>query len=190
MNTRLKTLLLTAAVALSPLAQAGDFNDRNELYGGLIGATVGAVIGSQFGDDRTLGAAIGGIGGFLAGRTIAGHYQRPSPQRLWRDSRDRFDGRGHARYQGERGYHAHARAPRIDIIDQPFRALRTSNIRRGPGPRYAAVGTLPHGALVRVVGRVEGTDWLLVARRDHVTGYVYAPLLEPVRRLGQPYGRR
>lgn len=52
------------------------------------------------------------------------------------------------------------------------------NVRLAPSLDGAAAEKLGHGMVVDALGREPGQDWLLVARRGVVLGYVFAPLLE------------
>ena len=54
---------------------------------------------------------------------------------------------------------------------------RNSNIRIGPGPKNKIAEVLPSGSGVEVVGRVSDRNWMLIAVRDVVRGYVFGDLL-------------
>jgi len=54
---------------------------------------------------------------------------------------------------------------------------RNSNVRLGPGPENKAVEVLNSGAGVDVVGRVRDKNWMLVAVKGEVLGYVYGDLM-------------
>jgi len=113
-------------------------------------------------------------------------YEEPVYRRSYdRDDHDRHDYR-HADRRHDRG-HGYGQAPRIHTIDRPFVARVDSHVRNGPAPGYRSVDVLRRGSRVHVVGRVEGTNWYMVSRRDRITGYVYAPLLDPLH--GYSYNR-
>ncbi len=159
-----------------------DFNiDREEMLGSVIGASVGALLGSKLGDgdNELLGAALGGVSGYFVGKRYGenGRWDNSDGYR-YRDE--------HYRQPSHRYRHDHrpdrGHAPRIHVIDQPFRARVNSHVRRGPAPDYRSVDILRRGERVHVVGRVVGTDWFMVSHRGRVTGYVYAPLLHPDNR--------
>lgn len=52
------------------------------------------------------------------------------------------------------------------------------NVRLAPSLKGARVAKLSHGTVVDALGRESKSNWLLVARRGVVLGYVYAPLME------------
>lgn len=54
---------------------------------------------------------------------------------------------------------------------------RNSNIRTAPGTHGKAVEVLPSGSGVDVVGRVRDRNWMLIAVKDVVRGYVFGDLL-------------
>ncbi|MFP4003933.1 MAG: SH3 domain-containing protein [Alphaproteobacteria bacterium] len=54
----------------------------------------------------------------------------------------------------------------------------TVNVRVAPSLKGARVAQLGRGTVVDALGREGKNNWLLVARRGNVLGYIYAPLLE------------
>ena len=72
------------------------------------------------------------------------------------------------------------------LINTPYRTLKNSNVRTGPGTDYKVVNLLQKGELVTVVGQVKNRNWYMVGREGRSIGYVYTSLLaqtetEPTR---------
>lgn len=63
------------------------------------------------------------------------------------------------------------------LINTAHEALKTSNVRSGPGTNYKAVNLLQQGDVVTVVGQVKDRNWYMVGRDGRSIGYVYASLL-------------
>ena len=68
--------------------------------------------------------------------------------------------------------------PPLEMKGTNFTAIKSSNIRGGPGTDYKVVGKLPAGNVVMVVGKVKGSDWYMISQGDVATGFVSAGLLE------------
>jgi uncharacterized protein YgiM (DUF1202 family)/uncharacterized membrane protein YeaQ/YmgE (transglycosylase-associated protein family) len=63
------------------------------------------------------------------------------------------------------------------LINAPYRTLKNSNVRTGPGTDYKAVNLLQQGEVVTVVGQVKNRNWYMVGRDGRSIGYVYTSLL-------------
>jgi len=63
------------------------------------------------------------------------------------------------------------------LINAPYRTLKNSNVRTGPGTDYKAVNLLQQGEVVTVVGQVKNRNWYMVGREGRSIGYVYTSLL-------------
>ena len=84
----MKTLLISAVLAISTLAGCAGMSDRDQRIGSgaLIGGAAGAVIGGN-----ATSAAIGAIGGALIGSEVDRNVQRDrSDQRYW-EARRRYE---------------------------------------------------------------------------------------------------
>lgn len=67
--------------------------------------------------------------------------------------------------------------PEIDFIGEDRTARSGSNVRGGPGTDYRVVDTLVAGQTVEVVGRVQGSNWLMIAQDGAGSGFVREDLL-------------
>ena len=72
-----------------------------------------------------------------------------------------------------------AAPPPLEIVGETFIANRNANVRQAPGTDAAVIETLPAGSRIQAVGKVVGSEWILVARNNRSIGYVFAPLLAP-----------
>lgn len=69
--------------------------------------------------------------------------------------------------------------PPLDLVGEDFRARSGSNVRGGPGTDYVVVDSLASGETVEVVGRVKGTNWVMIAQNGMGSGFVREDLLAP-----------
>lgn len=60
-----------------------------------------------------------------------------------------------------------------------FELLKTSNMRAGPGTDNPVLGVLREGETVTVTGKVQGENWLRIARPGGGAAYVHGSLLAP-----------
>jgi formylglycine-generating enzyme required for sulfatase activity len=89
-------------------------------------------------------------------------------------------------------------APIVEIeeMDATYVALKTANLRAGPGTGHAKVGLAATDSALAVTGRVKGTKWLRVAHAGDAA-FVFAPLASEIdsaelaswRELGRAPGR-
>ncbi len=75
------------------------------------------------------------------------------------------------------------------LINTRHEALKTSNVRCGPGTNYKAVNMLKKGEVVMVVGQVKDRNWYMVGREGRSIGYVYTSLLHEVQAAGTDFGQ-
>lgn len=66
----------------------------------------------------------------------------------------------------------------LDLIGATYMASKSANLRSGPSTQTQVVGNLQEGERFQAVGRVSGTDWILVGQNNRSVGYVYGPLVE------------
>jgi hypothetical protein len=67
-------------------------------------------------------------------------------------------------------------------IASDYVARRDANIRAEPSPDGRRLTTVAQGSTLRVLGKVEGREWYEVEIGQGVKGYIYADLVEPVKR--------
>ncbi len=80
-----------------------------------------------------------------------------------------------------------ADARSFTLIGQTYRAVKNSNVRAAPGTHNPIVGKLPKGTTVTALGKVDGTEWIMIARDGTAVGYVYEPLIKPVENGDSSY---
>jgi formylglycine-generating enzyme required for sulfatase activity len=74
----------------------------------------------------------------------------------------------------------------VDEVDASYFALKTANVRSGPGTTFSKVGKLSPGTEVDVTGKVQGKDWYRVALADGGQGFVWSRLLSDRERKVKP----
>jgi uncharacterized protein YgiM (DUF1202 family) len=193
----MKRTFAIAAIALSigvaPLAAQAEHTRpawmNNENVGKFAGAAVGALLGSQIGDGRgqLAATAAGAVGGYILGERIG--RQWPSHGQTSHSTGGRHYASHQSRYpSGGRGnLQPLTYMPDLHRIDRTYAARTTSNVRGGPSPQFVVVDTLRPGERARVLGKVVGTDWYMVAQGDIIQGFVYAPLMDPVSSHAESY---
>jgi len=67
----------------------------------------------------------------------------------------------------------------MSVVNQPYQALRSANLRAAPTTSAEKVGGFAVGQTFTALGRT-GNDWIAVGRKGTTVGYVYAPLVGPV----------
>ncbi len=70
-------------------------------------------------------------------------------------------------------------SPELVAIGGEYEAVRTSNLRQGPGADTARLGTVTGGATLRVVGLADGRDWYQVETEDGQRGFIFGQLIRP-----------
>jgi hypothetical protein len=63
------------------------------------------------------------------------------------------------------------------IVPLPLQAVRSCNLREGPGAEFKVIGALPKGA--KVLGFAQKGQWLKVKRETGATGWVFQSLVVP-----------
>lgn len=69
--------------------------------------------------------------------------------------------------------------PAFEPVMAAYTAVANANVRSAPGTEAPKVDRIGKGNEITVLGRVKGSNWLLVALPNNETGYVFADLLEP-----------
>jgi formylglycine-generating enzyme required for sulfatase activity/uncharacterized caspase-like protein/uncharacterized protein YraI len=84
----------------------------------------------------------------------------------------------------------------IEEMDATYVAVKTANVRSGPGTTFARVGRLTPGSTVDVTGKVHGKNWYRVALAGGGQGFVWGRLVfergprEPQRLAPRPDGAK
>jgi formylglycine-generating enzyme required for sulfatase activity len=74
----------------------------------------------------------------------------------------------------------------IEEIDASYVAIKTANVRSGPGTTFSRISQFSPGAAVDVTGKVRGKDWYRVALGDGGQGFVWGPLLLERKHAAKP----
>ncbi len=171
--------------------------------GTLVGAGLGAVIGAQFGKGSgqiigvALGTALGGYLGNQIGRMLDEADQQAVSQRAGMALASARDGETINWSNPETGASATltpletrtesrevpllrqknvAAPPALDLIGETWHATKSANLRAAPGTDSEVVGGLQPGERFQAIGRVSGSDWIMVGRNNRSIGYVHGSL--------------
>lgn len=68
--------------------------------------------------------------------------------------------------------------PRLALIGETWEAKKAANIRTAPGTDAEVVSGLKAGETFTAVGKVEGSDWIVVGRGKRTIGYVASSLVQ------------
>ncbi|MEM8988417.1 MAG: SH3 domain-containing protein [Pseudomonadota bacterium] len=71
------------------------------------------------------------------------------------------------------------KTPPLELVKAPYEAVKTANVRGGPGQDYKKVSSLASGEVREVIGKVQNAPWYLISEGGAGSGYVYASLLQP-----------
>lgn len=180
---------------------------NKENIGTLVGVTAGVLIGSQIGDGngRTAAMIAGALAGGYLGKTIGAKLDERDRQALAQQTQQALqyaqDGQSSQWDSTHSGASATItpvktetmqrqvavkRAPQIQpvanmtLINKPYRAIKSANVRSAPNVNAQKVGNLPVETTFTAIGRTEN-DWIMVGRRGVTVGYVYAPLVAQIQ---------
>ena len=200
--------LLCSSIAIaSGCANLSDNQWVNkENIGTLVGVTAGVLIGSQIGDGngRTAAMIAGALAGGYLGKTIGAKLDDRDRQALAQQTQQALqhsqDGQSSQWTSAHSGATATItpvktetvqrqvavkRTPKVQpvanmtLINQPYRAVKSANVRNAPDLHAEKVAGLPVDTTFTAIGRTDN-DWIMVGRRGVTIGYVYAPLVEQV----------
>ncbi|MDM9650419.1 glycine zipper 2TM domain-containing protein [Pseudomonas wenzhouensis] len=202
-------VLLSASIVMAAGCANLSDNEwvNKENIGTLVGATAGVLIGSQIGDGngRKIAMLAGALAGGYLGKTIGAKLDERDRQALAQQTQQALqyarDGQSSQWTSTHSGASATItpvktetverqvevkRAPSIQpvanmrLINKPYRAVKSANVRNAPNVDAEKVGGLPVGTTFTAIGRTD-SDWIMVGRRGVTIGYVYAPLVAEVQ---------
>lgn len=209
MNRQLRyTVLIVAALSVGCNGTTGSM--RKEDLGSALGAVGGALIGAKVagGNNRWLGAAIGGAAGFYAGKMIGRSLDERDRQALAAQTIEVLDqpaatvsswqsDRSGAAAQiktGEISYKSEPRqvkrlatveaVPSIRLENREYETTSALRVRSGPGTAYHTITTLQPGDLVTSAGRTD-SGWLMLAKKGVTVGYVHGDYVKPYNPIAQ-----
>lgn len=203
------SLLLGSAILLNGgCANLSDNEWANkENIGTLVGTAAGVLIGSQIGggNGRTAAMIAGALAGGYLGKTIGAKLDErdrqslaQQTQRALQNARDGQSTQWTSEHSGATAtitpvktetvqrQVAVKRTPKVKpvanmtVLNQPYEAVKSANVRNAPDEKAEKVGGLPVGTTFTALGRTDN-DWIMVGRRGVTIGYVYAPLVAQVK---------
>lgn len=201
-------LLGSAVLFASGCANMADNEWANkENIGTLVGVAAGVLVGSQIGNGsgRTAAMIAGALAGGYLGKTIGAKLDENDRQALAQQTQQALqhsqDGQSSQWTSSHSGASATItpvktetvarqvavkRSPKVQpvanmtLINQPYRAIKSANVRNAPDLQAEKVAGLPVDTTFTAIGRTDN-DWIMVGRRGVTIGYVYAPLVEQVK---------
>jgi surface antigen len=167
-----------------------------------VGAAAGALLGSQIGGGRgrLAAVAVGTLAGFWIGGNIGRYLSQEDragiaettekaletdQTQTWSNPETGVSTTVSVRDDENSSYSNVSRkdrlkeAPPLELINRYHVANTNINVRGGPGTDYVILHTLARGQRVPVIGKVEGSDWYMIAEGGRGSGFLYAPLLPP-----------
>ena len=175
------------------------------VVGGLLGATLGGSTGSKVALGLA-GAAIGGLIGNQVGKYLDKQDRAAIETEAAKSLETAKDGQSTTWKNPDSGVEAEitptdtrqvrkevkivrdkvvAPPPALDLIGETYVATSSTNIRPEPGTGKPPVGSLGAGQSIDVVGKVQGSNWYMVARNGKSVGYVSTSLLKPAPKTAQ-----
>lgn len=196
---------VTAVFAIGGCAAPGEQGQgfSKQTLGTVLGTVGGALVGSQIGSGsgRTAAMIAGALAGGALGNWIGSNLDERDRQALAASTEQALaSGQPVAWQSGHSGASATItpgesktvtrettvrRSPKIatvanmSVINQPYQALKSANLRAAPSTSAEKVGGFAVGQSFTALGRTEN-DWIAVGRKGVTVGYVHAPLVAPV----------
>ncbi|SFP91722.1 glycine zipper 2TM domain-containing protein [Pseudomonas borbori] len=194
-------LVLGACIGLSAGCANMSQNEwmNKENIGTLAGAAAGVLIGSQVssGSGRTAAMMVGALAGGMLGKSIGAKLDERDRQALALQTQqvlnNSLDGQASTWTFGHSGASAQITpvsteirsrtvavkrtaqvqpVPNMQLLNKPYRALKSANVRSAPSTSAEKVGGLASGST--------DNNWIMVGRQGVSIGYVYAPLVAAV----------
>lgn len=198
------TAVLAAVLVVGGCAAPGGQEQglSKQTLGTVIGSVGGALIGSRIGggSGRTAAVIAGALAGGALGNWIGGNLDERDRQALAARTQQALDSGAPMTWQSE---HSGAsatitpgesktvtrettvrRSPKVvavagmRVIDEPYQASKSANLRAAPTTDAGKVGGLAVGQTFTAVGRTEN-NWIAVGRKGTTVGYVHGSLVGP-----------
>jgi len=195
--------VLFASVLVLLMASGCQSNMTKEDWGTTLGTVGGAVLGAAVaGDNKWLGAAIGGAAGYFAGKMIGRHLDEQDRDALaaetvvaldsesagtstWNSSKSTASAEiktGEITYKSEprqvKRLSTVAAVPSIKLENREYQTTSALRVRSGPGTGYTTITTLKPGDVVTSAGRTDN-GWLMLAKQEVTIGYVHGGYVQP-----------
>lgn len=193
---------IASAAGCANMSQNEWLNQEN--IGAVAGAAAGILIGSQVGSGsgRTAAMLVGALAGGMLGKTIGAKLDDRDRQALAAQTQQVLESGTDGQVTNWTSAHSGATAqitpvstktesrqvavkrtaqvqavPNMKLLNSPYRAIKSANVRNAPSQGAEKVGGLAAGSTFTAIGRTDN-DWIMVGRRGVSVGYVYAPLVE------------
>jgi uncharacterized protein YcfJ len=180
---------------------------NQENVGTVIGAAAGILVGSQVGSGsgRTAAMIAGALAGGALGKSIGSKLDQRDREALAAQTQRVLDNSQDGQVTTWSSTHSDAQAkivpvgtekqerqvsikrtpkvqavPNIALLNKPYQAVKSANIRSAPDQSADKVGGLATGTSFTAIGRTDN-NWIMVGRKGVSVGYVYAPLVEPMK---------
>jgi uncharacterized protein YcfJ len=199
----LAVVVTVVAFGVTGCATNGESSISKQQIGTVLGVVGGALIGSQVGDGsgRKLAILAGAVAGGALGNWLGSKLDERDRAALAARTQEALDSGSAVAWQsGHSGASATitpissktvtsnqtvrrapkiAKAENIAVINQPYRALKSANLRAGPETAAEKVGGFSVGQTFTALGRTDN-DWIAVGRKGVTVGYVHGALVGPV----------
>lgn len=193
---------IASAAGCANMSQNEWLNQEN--IGTVAGAAAGILLGSQVGSGsgRTAAMLVGALAGGMLGKTIGAKLDDRDRQALAAQTQQVLESGKDGQVTTWISAHSGATAqitpvstktesrqvavkrtaqvqavPNMKLLNSPYRAIKSANVRNAPDQGAEKVGGLAAGSTFTAIGRTDN-DWIMVGRRGVSVGYVYAPLVE------------
>lgn len=193
---------IASAAGCANMSQNEWLNQEN--IGTVAGAAAGILLGSQVGSGsgRTAAMLVGALAGGMLGKTIGAKLDDRDRQALAAQTQQVLESGKDGQVTTWTSAHSGATAqitpvstktesrqvavkrtaqvqavPNMKLLNSPYRAIKSANVRNAPDQGAEKVGGLAAGSTFTAIGRTDN-DWIMVGRRGVSVGYVYAPLVE------------
>ncbi|WP_434135154.1 SH3 domain-containing protein [Pseudomonas luteola] len=180
---------------------------NQENVGTVLGAAAGVLVGSQVGSGsgRTAAMIAGALAGGALGKSIGSKLDQRDREALAAQTQSVLDNTQDGQITTWSSSHSGAQAkivpvstekqerqvsikrtasvkavPNMALLNKPYQAIKSANIRNAPNQAADKVGGLATGTTFTAIGRTDN-NWIMVGRKGVSVGYVYAPLVEPMK---------
>jgi len=200
---KLAAAITLTTVGLTGCAMNGEGWANKQQIGSVLGAVAGGLLGSTIGggSGRTIAIIAGALAGGLLGNTIGASLDERDRQALAASTQEALvSGKAVDWQSAHSGATARitpvssktvdqqadvkrspkiAAASNLTLLNQPYQARRSVNLRAAPENDAARVGGFAAGQTFTALGRTNN-NWIAVGRKGVTVGYVHAPLVAPV----------
>lgn len=200
---------LVAVMAIASLGMVGCATNgeggwgSKQTIGSVVGALGGVLLGSQIGggSGRVIAMIAGGLAGGALGNWIGSNLDEKDRNALAASTQQALETGKPVNWQsGHSGASATikpissktvsqdatikrsakiATFTNLQLINQPYQARKSANLRAAPDATADKVGGLASGQSFTALGRTDN-NWIAVGRKGVTVGYVHAPLVGPV----------